>query len=235
MGQIKHYNNGKWTIYTSGEDLSGYTGTTNTYYIGVNNTDGDLSKVNPDGELINIEKEFMYEIGQYVLTEGGVIFHRWKSTIPTGSPEKGAIQNYLVLDTVDLTGATQWATSASTIPNTDSYWDGLTNTVNIHNGGIDGGFDVPAADICYNSTNNGKNDWYLPSVYELILVFNFRWNILQGLINAGGYFLLESVNYWTSTQFDITGAKRVGGLAGNFGNANKGLSQSVRAIRKFSI
>jgi len=41
MGQIKHYNNGKWTIYTSGEDLSGYTGTTNTYYIGVNNTDGD--------------------------------------------------------------------------------------------------------------------------------------------------------------------------------------------------
>ncbi len=56
MGQIKHYNNGKWTIYTSGEGLSGYTGVTNTYYVGPDlNNDGNLTKANPDGSLVNLE------------------------------------------------------------------------------------------------------------------------------------------------------------------------------------
>lgn len=56
MGQIKHYNNGKWTIYTSGEGLSGYTGYSNTYYIGADlDNNGNLSKANPDGSLVNLE------------------------------------------------------------------------------------------------------------------------------------------------------------------------------------
>ena len=104
MGQIKHYNNGKWTIYTSGEGLSGYTGVTDTYYVGPDlNNNGNLTKANPDGTLVNLEKPnvgftgLTYEIGEYVPSEGGVIAHRWLSTSAGGFPTAGTVQNYLVV------------------------------------------------------------------------------------------------------------------------------------------
>lgn len=71
MGQIKHYNNGKWTIYTSGEGLSGYTGVTDTYYVGPDlNNDGNLTKANPDGSLVNLEKP-TYKVYTALLTQTG--------------------------------------------------------------------------------------------------------------------------------------------------------------------
>lgn len=55
MGQIRHYNNGKWTIFTTGEELSTKSGVTNTYYIGPNLSDGIYTKVDPDGTKIDLE------------------------------------------------------------------------------------------------------------------------------------------------------------------------------------
>lgn len=73
MGQIKHYNNGKWTIYTSGEGLSGYTGVTDTYYVGPDlNNDGNLTKANPDGSLVNLETGIRpYKVYTALLTQSG--------------------------------------------------------------------------------------------------------------------------------------------------------------------
>lgn len=242
MGQIKHYNNGKWTIYTSGEDLSGYTGTTNTYYIGVNNTDGDLSKVNPDGELINLEKPnvgftgFTYEIGQYVASEGGVIAHRWLSTSAGGSPTAGTVQNYLVVDTTDLSTGAPWDNGASVdISNVESTWDGQSNTNNLIAAGAGGGITAgTAAVLCDASSNNGKTDWYLPAIDELNKIWDNRWEISQGIEAAGGIQLVFNA-YWSSTENDDNLAWFFNFYDGDTNYDLKSYAYYVRAVRKFSI
>jgi len=240
MGQIKHYNNGTWTIYTSGEDLSGYTGTSNTYYVGVDNTNGDYSKVNPNGDLINLEKPnvgftgFTYEIGEYVPSEGGVIAHRWLSTSAGGSPTAGTVQNYLVLDTTDLSTSAQWATIDVDISNVESTWDGKTNTNNlIAAGAVEGITAGTAAVLCDNSTNQGKSDWYLPAIDELNKVWDNRWEIAQGLTTAGTQLAFD--NYWSSSEFNVQYAFLFSFTNGDFTDALKGDLFSVRAMRKFSI
>jgi hypothetical protein len=224
MGQIKHYNNGKWTIYTSGEDLSGYTGTTNTYYIGVNNTDGDLSKVNPDGELINLEKEFRYEIGEYVADEGGVVYHRYKS---------GITQYYLVVDTEDI-GQVDWSDIDNVSSGAISLWDGQgnTNTITTQPGAISG-----AAFLCTASTNNGKTDWYLPAIQEFNKLWDNMLEVSQGIETAGGSQLTGDI-YWSSTERPTTNARTFlfnGTNHGLVGSSPKSNIRYVRAVRKFSI
>jgi hypothetical protein len=55
MGRIIQQNNGKTTVYVTGENLSGLTATNNTYYLGVDLTSGVLEKKNPNGAVINLE------------------------------------------------------------------------------------------------------------------------------------------------------------------------------------
>jgi hypothetical protein len=71
MGEIRHYNNGKWTVYTSGEDLNQYTGgTPNTIYIGADEGNlGVYTKVNSDG----IKKDLEGTTGQYLPLTGGAM------------------------------------------------------------------------------------------------------------------------------------------------------------------
>ena len=51
MGRIIQQNNGKTTIYVTGEDFNNLSGTTNTYYVGVDLNSGSFEKKNPDGSL----------------------------------------------------------------------------------------------------------------------------------------------------------------------------------------
>jgi len=55
MGRIIQQNNGKTTVYVTGENLTGLTPTSNTYYLGVDLTSGVLEKKNPNGTIINLE------------------------------------------------------------------------------------------------------------------------------------------------------------------------------------
>lgn len=179
---------------------------------------------------------YIYEIGEYVVSEGGVIAHRWISTISLGSPSGGTVQNYLVLDTTDLSTATIWSTGTTNISDVESFWDGLTNTNNLISAGDALGITpTSAAGLCYNSTNNGKTDWYLPSIGELAKVNSNRWEISQGLSIAGGTQIGNSV-YWSSTE--LTG---ILSWAFNFDSSvttsqtKTTSSYDVRAMRKFSI
>ena len=179
---------------------------------------------------------YTYEIGQYVSSEGGVIAHRWLSTSSLGSPSGGTVQNYLVLDTTDLSTSTFWSTGTTNISNVESVWDGLTNTNNLISAGEPLGITpTSAAGLCYNSTNNSKTDWYLPSIGELVKVSTNRWEISQGLGIAGGTQIGYAV-YWSSTEH--TGISAWGF---NFDGATTNLLAKtatvydVRAIRKFSI
>jgi len=37
---------------------------------------------------------FQYQIGQYLQSQGGVIAHRWLSSVSLGTPTRGTVQNY---------------------------------------------------------------------------------------------------------------------------------------------
>lgn len=179
---------------------------------------------------------FIYEIGQYVFSEGGVIAHRWISTSSLGSPSGGTIQNYLVLDTTDLSTSALWSTGTTNISDVESVWDGLTNTNNLISAGEPLGITpTSAAGLCYNSTNNGKTDWYLPSISELIKVNINRWEISQGLSIAGGT-QIGYAAYWSSTEY--TGIIAWGfnfDSSVTIGLTKTTSSYDVRAMRKFSI
>jgi hypothetical protein len=189
------------------------------------------------GTVLEIfSSQFTYEIGQYVAAQGGVIMHRWLSTSSLGSPTSGTIQNYLVVDTTDLSTAALWASSTVNISNVESTWDGSTNTANLIAAGAGGGITVgTAAQLCDVSTNAGKNDWYLPAIDELNIMFNNRWDIAQGINLAAGT-QLTFVNYWSSTEYpNATFAWYFAFNNGSVNISNKIGTAYVRAVRKFSI
>jgi hypothetical protein len=178
---------------------------------------------------------FDYEIGQYVAAEGGVIAHRWLSTSSLGSPTSGTIQNYLVVDTANLSTSASWASSNVNISNVESTWDGTTNTANLIAAGAGGGITAgTAAVLCNNSTNNSKSDWYLPAVDELSKIWQNRWDISQGITTASGTQLAFD-NYWSSTEKDTAFAWFFYFYYGFAEYGNKNLTYYVRAVRKFSI
>lgn len=187
-----------------------------------------------DNLLSNIK--FTYEIGQYVPAEGGVVFHRWLSTTPFGTPTSGTVENYLVVDTTDLSASAQWATANFDIPNTESTWNGFLNTYNCiavagPTSGITGGV---AAELCFSNANSGKNDWYLPAIYELSKLSENLWDVNQGLAVSGGTEILFG-NYWSSTENTNTRAA-VFSFGGNtIAFPFKVNSEYVRAVRRFSI
>jgi hypothetical protein len=209
--------------------------------IGVS-SQGDVDLVlNQQGEWVEKSApQFQYEIGQYVEEEGGVIFHRWLSTSAYGTPTFGTVQNYLVIDTIDLnSGASApWANLNVNISNVGSSWDGKTNTPNLITAGEGGGIDPgTAAVLCDTSTRGGKSDWYLPALDELSKIWQNRIDVSQGVIYAGGTLMQQGggSNYWSSTQASTSEAMYFL-FQGGYGNPlSKANGNYVRAVRKFSI
>ncbi len=176
---------------------------------------------------------YTYEIGQYVSTQGGVIFHRY---IDSG------VQNYLVVDTTDFpVGPWSNITTPSIGPTAQSTWDGLSNSNAIVGQGATSG----AAKLCLDLVSLGKNDWYLPSLDELSLLWHNRFNVNKTLSGnssfgpiSGASELNFSSSYWSSTESTFGGAVA---WCFSFGSGNGTLVNksdsftNTRAIRKFSI
>jgi hypothetical protein len=75
--------------------------------------------------------------------------------------------------------------------------------------------------------------WYLPSVDELSILWHNRYYV-QKALRAGSFTLLSShVYYWSSTEYDATGAFNGAFDYGYVSNASKPTVCSVRAIRAF--
>jgi hypothetical protein len=55
MGRIIQQNNGKTTVYITGENINNIPVSTNTYYLGVDLASGFYEKLNPSGDIINLE------------------------------------------------------------------------------------------------------------------------------------------------------------------------------------
>ena len=177
--------------------------------------------------------QFTHGIGEYVPSEGGVVIHRWLSSTVYGSPnDSGSIQNYIVMDTSDVSPSAQWGLFGTLVSNCDSLWNGENNTNSIMAAGAPVG---SAAQLCSVSTAGGKADWYLPALDELRFMYDNRF-----LININGYSLFIPVAfnyYWSSTQSTDTVAWHFNFISGVAASPaiQKNQNISVRAVRKFNL
>jgi hypothetical protein len=175
---------------------------------------------------------YTYEIGEYVSSEGGIIFHKY---IDNGT------QNYLVVDTTDLSTSSEWSNIDNVIigPTAQSTWDGSSNS-NAIAGQL--GFITGATKLCLDSTNNSKSDWYLPAIDELSLLWQNRFNVNRTLSGNSSHGSISGATqigynyYWSSTESEFNFARNF-----NFGDGVadddtiKSGTLYVRAVRKFSI
>ena len=88
-----------------------------------------------------------------------------------------------------------------------------------------------AAELCLELSLGGYSDWYLPSKYELNLMYlNIGQGNALGLGNVGGF---ANDYYWSSTEFDSNLAWLQFFFNGAQPSYAKGGSDYVRAVRAF--
>jgi hypothetical protein len=192
------------------------------------------------GDTINLQQQinnimteiYTYEIGEYVPSEGGIIVNRY---IDSGT------QNYIVLDITNLSNSS-WSnvTNVAIGSTARSSWDGLSNSNAIVS---QVGHTSSAADLCLNSTNNGKSDWYLPSIDELWYVLQNKLTINKTLSGNSSYGPIAGATeldvndlFWSSTEFAANTAMEIDcGRIQVDSNTSKGDVFNVRAVRNFTI
>jgi Protein of unknown function (DUF1566) len=200
------YKSGVWTIISTGTLTLTTTGTSGAATL----VDNTLNIPQYSGS-----SSCSYSIGQNVPALGGFIFYLDVSGC-----------HGLVCATTDQSTGIQWYNGTFIITNSAESGNGAgkgnTQSIIIFQGA--GNY---AAKSCTSYTGGGFTDWYLPSKYEL----NLMWlNVGQGATNIGGF---NSSFYWSSTE-------NSSGLAWNqyFGNGvqnfpGKNTAYYVRAVRAF--
>ena len=133
---------------------------------------------------------FIHYIGEYF--GGGVIFHLWKDS--TGA------EHGLIVEKTNLSTSQVWSNISSLIGiSAQSSWDGLNNSIAIVN---QPGHTSSAAKLCLDLVSGGQNDWYLPSIDELSLMWHNRFAINKTLstINGASPIPQQFNGYWSSTE-----------------------------------
>jgi hypothetical protein len=155
---------------------------------------------------------------------GGVIFHLWRGS--------DGIQHGLIVGLTDLSTSQAWSNVTGTAigSTAQSTWDGLSNSNAIV---AQVGHTNSAAKLCLDSTANGQTDWYLPSVDELNLMFNQRFEINKTLSGIGGVNQIGFNFYWSSSEIDANFACYLTFFNGTITNGSKSNTYYVRAIRQF--
>jgi hypothetical protein len=88
-----------------------------------------------------------------------------------------------------------------------------------------------ASELCQDLSLGGENDWYLPSKYELNLMFeNIGQGNALGLGNIGNF---ANNIYWSSTEYDNFSAWYQSFSTGNQSTTSKYFTSYVRAVRAF--
>jgi hypothetical protein len=133
---------------------------------------------------------FTHYIGEYF--GGGVIFHLWKDSL--------GVEHGLVVSKNEQSQGASWSNITNTQIGTtaQSSWDGLGNSIAIVN---QSGHSNSAAKICLDLISLSQNDWYLPSIDELNLMWNNRFNINKSLSMVPGSDILKIKGYfWSSSE-----------------------------------
>ena len=178
---------------------------------GTNVTVDNTDPINP---IINASGGggFTHYLGEEF--EGGVIYYLYKDNLGV---ERGLIVNKE--ESTEVWQAIPTATGA------DTTEDGALNTSQMTSSA--------AATYVNGLTDGGFNDWYLPSIDELALLYYNRFSANKAL-RAGAFTLLATAdNYWSSTESFTSNSYYFGFLNGFANVSSKSSTQSVRAIRSF--
>lgn len=142
---------------------------------------------------------------------GGIVFYVYDNG-----------QHGLIAATTDQSTEVRWYNGTSFVTNAvrDGIGAGMINTERI----IDKqGVGSYAAQLCANALIGNYCDWYLPSRYELNLLY-LQKNVVGGFANA---------YYWSSTEYQMNNAFFHFFLDGNWSFSDKSNIMRVRAIRAF--
>ncbi|HOZ52839.1 MAG TPA: hypothetical protein PLU17_13330 [Chitinophagaceae bacterium] len=178
--------------------------------------------ITADTSRYALNGSYIHHIGEYF--EGGIIFHLYK---------ENNIEHGLIVSLNDIQGGVPWSNVNNVLigSSAQSSWDGESNTNAIVN---QAGHTNSAALSCKNYQTGIYDDWYLPSVDEIVMVYNNRFDInkaLDAIPNTDQ--LSTSQQYNTSTEINSTTAFlaffNIGSFFGN-GKAGGGL---IRPVRKF--
>ena len=167
---------------------------------------------------------FIHYIGEEF--GGGVIFHLWKDAL--------GVEHGLVVDKTDLSTSQAWSNVLTVGASAQSRWDGLSNSNAIVG---QAGHTNSAALLCLISTNGGQSDWYLPSIDELGLLWQNRFNVSKSLSTIGGAIdLYYHAKYWSSSETSCCNVwyfNFTDGLANFYYSNGKNSTSYVRAVRAF--
>jgi hypothetical protein len=156
---------------------------------------------------------------------GGVIFHLWK--------DNAGVEHGLIVAVTDQSTSQAWSNVGSTLigSSAQSSWDGLSNSNAIVG---QAGHTSSAAKLCLDLESGGQNDWYLPAIDELSLLWHNRFNVNKALSTIGGATVLpNSVYYWSSTEYDATFVFSFTFYFGHQLSRDKTSTYRVRAVRAF--
>lgn len=157
---------------------------------------------------------------------GGIIFQLWKDA-------QGA-EHGLIVDINNLSTTEIWSNEAWTLigSGAQSLWDGKSNSAAII---AQPGHTKSLASLCKASTSGGQNDWYLPSIDELVLLWNNRYFVNKALSAISGATLLSNnALYWSSTEYNADFARTMKFDYGTPSENNKSTRNiTSRAIRSF--
>ena len=156
---------------------------------------------------------------------GGVIFHLWK--------DKLGAEHGLVVATTDQSAAQTWSNilDIEIGQTAKSSWDGLSNSNAIVN---QSGHTSSAAKLCLDLVSGGQNDWYLPSIQELNMLWNNYFTVVKSLSQISGATQLGSAAYWSSSESINFNAWYFSFSYGNaYYGSNKSSTYFVRAVRAF--
>jgi hypothetical protein len=156
---------------------------------------------------------------------GGVIFHLWK--------DKLGVEHGLVASISDQSISQVWSNISDIEMGeiANSSWNGLGNsiaTIN-QNNQINS-----AAKLCLDLVEGGFDDWYLPSIDELSLLWHCRFNVNKTLYTIVHSKQLSSLEgYWSSSENGTTNAWFFAFNTGRPSNGTKTDKFFVRAVRTF--
>ena len=185
------------------------------------------TKAYVDGEISSLPTITTYAVGDFA--QGGIVF--WVD-------ETG--QHGLVCAKSDQRSDIRWyaGTYGTTQAKGDGLYSGKANTAIIIAAQVAIGDDgsTYAARICneLQITEGGTTygDWYLPSKYELDLMYDVKATIdATALANGGVGF--AAFFYWSSTEDDSNFAWRQSFIDGNQFSSDKSNFRHVRAVRAF--
>ena len=175
------------------------------------------------GNAGNNSGSFTHYIGEEF--GGGVIFHLWK--------DKLGVEHGLVVAITDQSTSQAWSNikDVEIGQTAKSSWDGLSNSNAIVN---QSGHTSSAAKLCLDLVSGGQDDWYLPSIQELNMLWNNYFTVVKSLSHISGATQLGSAAYWSSSESINFNAWYYSFSYGNaYYGSNKSSTYLVRAVRAF--